>query len=343
MAASLLAEGLHARRCRRLAPLAFGPAGGARAWTRGVPLLRALAMGAASWGFLQLAMLPGIPPGQGPGAPDPQARHLLLLLDVSPSMQLADAGPEGGQTRMHRAAQLLLPALERLPLGRVRISVVALYNGAKPVVIDTRDLEIVRNILHDLPLDAAFDPGKTRLFDGLREAALQARAWKEASTTLLVVTDGDTVPDTGIPALPRSVDGVWVVGVGDPRGGRFIDGHQSRQESSTLRQLAMRLGGTYHDGNEHDLPAGAIRAFEGTGVPPGAPSGGTRELALAAVIIGAATLAGLPLALALSGTRWQPDPVRSRTGGHSRSPGPVRGFEPRHQVTLPPAGSRWRG
>ena len=43
--------------------------------------------------------------------------------------------------------------------------------------------------------------------------------------------------------MPASVAGVLVVGVGDPQAGMFIDGHQSRQDVSTLRQIAARLRG----------------------------------------------------------------------------------------------------
>ncbi len=47
------------------------------------------------------------------------------------------------------------------------ISVVACYNGSKPVVVDTKDMEVVRNILNDLPMHHAFPSGKTDLFSGL--------------------------------------------------------------------------------------------------------------------------------------------------------------------------------
>ena len=38
-----------------------------------------------------------------------------------------------------------------IPLEEFKVSVVAFYNGAKPVVIGTKDFEVVRNILGDLP------------------------------------------------------------------------------------------------------------------------------------------------------------------------------------------------
>ena len=182
---------------------------------------------------------------------DDDYQHVLLVLDVSPSMRLDDAGPDKDSSRMDRARELMESFFERVPIERFRVSVVAFYNGAKPVVVDTSDFEVVRNILGDLPMHYAFRSGRTRLFDGLQEAAQIAAPWEPRSTTLILLTDGDTVPATGMPRMPASVRSVLVVGVGDPRTGKFIDGRQSRQDVSTLRQIATRLGGVYHNGNEH--------------------------------------------------------------------------------------------
>lgn len=167
----------------------------------------------------------------------------MIALDVSPSMQLADAGPNRQQRRAQRASEVLMSVLSRIALDQVRISVVAFYNGAKPVVVDTYDLEVVRNIIQDLPLDYAFDLGKTKLLDGVREAANLARPWQPGSTTLMIVSDGDTVPDTGLPELPRSIAQTVVIGVGDAAAGTYIDGHQSRQDAATLRQLSAAPAG----------------------------------------------------------------------------------------------------
>ena len=48
------------------------------------------------------------------------------------------------------------------------------------------------------------------------KAADIARPWNPRSTVLLVLTDGDTVPPTGMPKMPASVAKVVVIGVGDP-------------------------------------------------------------------------------------------------------------------------------
>ena len=174
--------------------------------------------------------------------PDKERRHVLIVLDVSPSMRLKDAGPNADQSRMKRAAVVMESFLQRVPVELYLLCVVACYNGAKPVVVDTKDLEVVRNIFSDLPMHHAFPAGKTDLFSGLAEAAKIAHPWQPRSTLLLMLSDGDTVPATGMPKMPASIADVLIVGVGDPRQGSFIDGRMSRQDASTLRQIAARLG-----------------------------------------------------------------------------------------------------
>jgi Ca-activated chloride channel family protein len=218
---------------------------------------------------------------------------------------LKDAGPNAEQTRAQRAGAVLLSLLDRIVLDQVRVSIVAFYTSAKPVVVDTFDAEVVRNALNELPLDIAFNVGKTALFDGVRESAELARPWQPDSTTLVIVSDGDTIPDTGTPQLPRSIYRTLVVGVGDPRVGRFIDGHQSRQDVSTLRQLAGRLRGDYFDANEKHLPSALLTQLSRTLPLRETQERGRRELALAAVGLGSLLLAGLPFALAMCGCEWE--------------------------------------
>lgn len=302
---ALLGEWLHARRVRRLARLAFGPTSRPAPWVRPATALRVLACGALAWG---LATLMDVPPRvhSNDGRTDEDFRRLLLVLDVSPSMRLRDAGPEGEQSRSHRARDVLDSLFQRVSIGRYRISVVAVYNGAKPVVIDTKDPEVVRNILGDLPMEYAFKPGKTRLLDGIAEASRIAKPWPNRSTLLVLVSDGDTVPATGMPPLPASISGVLVVGVGDPLAGKFIDGRQSRQDSSTLRQIANRLGGSFHNSNALHLPTDVIRELsEGAGTAE-TEKFTLREYALLAIALASAWLAFLPVLLHWFGTRWAP-------------------------------------
>ncbi|HIG11449.1 MAG: vWA domain-containing protein [bacterium] len=304
----LSAEYLHLRRLRPVTHLAFGPKGKPSAWVHTVPALRGAASGLLAWGLVSLLVIAPKTHANAEGGfdSDEADKHVLMVLDVSPSMRLEDAGPNGTQSRMHRARDVLDSFLRRIPLEQYRISVVAVYNGAKPVVEDTRDIEVVRNILGDLPLHFAFPSGKTKLFDGIEKAAEIAAPWNPKSTTLVLVSDGDTVPAQGMPRMPASVEAVLVVGVGDPATGKFIDGQQSRQDVSTLRQIATRLGGTFHNGNVKHLSSVLIRDLTRGGEESVLEEFTRREYALAACGLGALILALLPLLLHLFGTPWRP-------------------------------------
>jgi len=332
----LLAELLHALRVRRVALLAFGPSRRPALWARALPFLRPLAAAGVCWGLVMLLLLEP----KKHNADETRVildegdfRHVVMVLDVSPSMRLVDAGPQKLQSRMERARDVMESFFKRVPLDQFRLSVVAVYNGAKPVVVDTTDVEVVRNVLSDLPMHYAFPVGKTKLFDGLEEAARIARPWNPKSTTLILVSDGDTVPSQGMPKMPASVAEVLVVGVGDPITGKFIDGKQSRQDVSTLRQIAVRLGGSFHNGNEKHLPSTLIGDLTESLGAEGLERLTRREYALLALGLGSTFLAFLPLLLQAFGTRWRP----------GRRPAAVRGLlqpKPRQAHAQPGAAPR---
>ncbi len=297
-----LTETLHTRRVRRLAPLAFGPSGRPARWVAVAAPLRVLAMAALAWALVTLIFVdPKVYRAQS--VDESELRHIVIVLDVSPSMKLEDAGPSADQARATRAFDLMESFFQRVSVEQFRLSLVAVYNGAKPVVVDTKDAEVIRNFLNGMDMYQAFDTGKTKLFDGLEEAFAIATPWKANSTTVILITDGDTVPATGMPAKPRSVDGILVVGVGDPLTGKFIDGRQSRQDAATLRQIALRLGGTYHDGNEKHLASDTIAELTSVTHTDPFEQLTRREYALAACAVSALALALLPLALQLGGLR----------------------------------------
>jgi Ca-activated chloride channel family protein len=311
---AVLGELWHAQRCRRIARLAFGRRGKPHRWTLAVPLLRVFALVALAWGLTELSILtPGAYTRQQPTST--VQRHLVLALDVSPSMQLKDAGPQHQQSRAQRASEIVSSIFERVDLEHTRMSVVAFYTGAKPVIVDTFDLAVMKNVIEELPLEIAFDPGKTNLLDGVRESVALARNWTPGSTTLLIVSDGDTVPDTGMPHLPPSIRDALVLGVGSSSAGIYIDGHLSRQDSSVLRQLAVRLGGNYFDANEKLVPSRELFAFARALSRRNDSRPGKREWALVAIGLGACLLAALPIALALAGSDWPP---RASAARHMR-------------------------
>jgi Ca-activated chloride channel family protein len=225
-------------------------------------------------------------------------------------MRLRDAGATAKESRMNRARAIVESVIARTSHDKLHTTVVAVYNGAKPVVEETRDLEILHNLMDDLPMHHAFPSGKTKLLDGIAEAARISAKWPRASATLVLVSDGDTVPSTGMPKLPPSISGVLVAGVGDPVKGSFIDGRHSRQDGSTLRQIATRLGGEYHDGNAKLVPTAMLKRLGTLTNESATRLPGRRELALLLTSLATTTLATLPLLLHLFGSTWNPGPPK---------------------------------
>ena len=302
-----IAEVMHAARVKRLSALAFGPSGKPALWAHAVPVLRPVAAGLLCWGLLTLMDLkPKV--YKAKAVEEDEFRHILIALDVSPSMKLEDAGPEKKQRRSMRAFELMQSFFKRVSVDQMRLSLVAFYTKALPVVVDTKDPDIIRNFLEDMDMYQAFENGQTEIFKGLEEAARIAKdeKWKPGSATLVVISDGDSVPATGMPKMPPAVRDVVVVGVGDPRVGKFIDGRQSRQDASALRQIALRLGGTYHDGNTKHLKSDLLAKLTDIETVSPFEKLTKREYALAACALGSLVLAGLPILLQLFGTAWNP-------------------------------------
>lgn len=301
------AEWLHHRRTTRIGILAFGPAAQPSLIAVTVPFARCLAAGCLVWALVTLLLIPPMSQRKdGTEVSFEQLKHVVLVLDVSPSMRLQDSGPDGEQSRLRRARDVMESYFQRVPMNEFRVSVIAVYTDAFPVVEDTSDIGVVRNILNDLPMHFAFVPGDTDLFSGIRKASELTRGWRPRSTTVILVADGDTVSSTGMPRMPASVADVLVVGVGDPNTGSFINGRNSRQDVSTLRQIAARLGGTYHNGNEKHLSTSLIdRLTSGM-------EGRTRfqltlrEAALLVAGFSIAVLSMIPFLLHYLGTTWQP-------------------------------------
>lgn len=295
----LLAELLHQRRIRRIAHLAFGPDGRPAAWTSIAAPLRVFAAAAATWGLLVLA---SADPAVREEIPTREAsRHLLIALDVSPSMQLVDAGPDAEkESRAIRAGRIVQGVLDRLDASTTRVSLVAFYTDALPVLTETFDKEVVRNALDGLPMSTAFESGATKITEGVAKSLETARSWMPGTATLLVVSDGDELTSTAIPALPASIADVLVVGVGDPQQTMSVGGHASRQDTVSLKQLAARLGGVYHQGNTRHPPSGMLEDL--TMIEPRlSDADGLRELAIYASVAGVAALALLGPLLSIAG------------------------------------------
>lgn len=293
------AEWWHGRRMQRARYLAFGKRGRPHRWVAAVPPLRVFAAAALAFGLMILndhrsQSDAEIDPDQEP------AKHLVIALDVSPSMYLEDAGPEGRQSRWARARDLLQGVMQRLDMEQTRVSVMAFYTEAKPVVIRSFDMGVVLNVLDGLPLEHAFEVGSTQLQEGVQAAMDMTRGWPPGSTTLIVVSDGDTVGGSVMPRRTAAIADVLVLGVGDRYRGAEVAGRTSRQDHESLQRLAVRLAGRYHDGNTLHLPSDVVRALTAS-LPQVTTSSELRSIALALVGMGASLLALLPWLLSLLG------------------------------------------
>ncbi|MBV63805.1 MAG: hypothetical protein CMP45_04795 [Rickettsiales bacterium] len=298
------AEMIHSRRINAIATLSFGPSALPSSWSRVAPVVRCLAITLIIWGLTTLLTIQ--PKVHKAKTVDPdEIRHIVIVLDVSPSMKIKDAGGDGARTRRERAFELMESFFKRVRVEQMRLSLIAVYNGAKPVVVDTKDPEVVRNFLDGMDMYTAFEAGKTHLFDGLNLAANISSQWRQNSTTIVLLSDGDTVPSVGIPKMPRSVNGILVIGVGNPTKGTFLNGQNSKQDASTLRQIALRLNGTYHDGNVKHIPSDTISSLVSIDEKSALDQMTRREYALIAIGASTLILSALPFMLNAFGTKWR--------------------------------------
>lgn len=301
----VVAEFFHWRRIRRIKQLAFGPKARPAIWTYAVSPLRVVAAGLACWGFLSLLLVVEAQVHNKTEIPENEYKHLVLLVDVSPSMHLKDAGPDGDRSRRQRASDILESLFNRIPMQQFKITVIGVYTDAKMLLKDSKDHEVVRHIMESMPMWHAYKPGKTKLMSGINEAAKVAQGWNPGSAYILMLTDGDTVPTSGMPKMPNSVSEIFVVGVGDANSGSFIDGHQSRQDINTLRQIANRLRGEFHNGNQKHLTSQLVNKFVQLDDEQQKRTWTRREWALMAIMVGTSMMAFLPIMLHYFGTFYQ--------------------------------------
>jgi Ca-activated chloride channel family protein len=302
---ALVAEWFHLRRINRVRRLAFGPNERPAGWTYLVPLFRIAGLTLACWGFLSLWLVVEARVHNTGIIDEGDYKHLVLVVDVSPSMHLEDAGVDGNRTRRQRASDVLESLFNRIPMRQFKITVIGVYTDAKMLLEDSTDHEVVRHIMEKMPMWHAFKPGKTNLMSGINSASKVAKPWNPGSAYILMLTDGDTVPTSGMPNLPASVSEFFVIGVGDPNVGKYIDGHQSRQDVNTLRQVANRLRGAYHNGNQKHLTSQLVGKFLETDEDQEEKNWTRREWALLAVVLGSAVFAIIPLLLHYLGTSYR--------------------------------------
>jgi Ca-activated chloride channel homolog len=305
-ALAILGEWLHGRRIQRIGRLAFGPTGRPRAWTRAVPPVRIAALAALAWSLVTLISYNQRTRDREASRQAP--RHLMVLIDVSPSMLLADAG-DGTRTRMTRASAVLKSILDRLPGDSIRYSAAGFYTEARMLVRECRDRELLLHLVGGVPFHITYRPGKTNLLASINQTAAFMKDWPRKSATLLILTDGATVPHSGLERMPSSVGRVIVAGVGDPSRGTFIDGQLSRQDSAGLAQLARRLGGSYYESNSRHIPDEALRTLLENQESNSKWRADRRLIALGLLALSSLLLCLAPILLDFLGSRWRPRPA----------------------------------
>jgi Ca-activated chloride channel family protein len=270
-----------------------------------VPWLRVASLTAFAWGVTTLLILKLEMPEDTSAKKrqDAEATRLVFVADLSPSMFLKDSGPDGTLTRHARMREVAEGILQRVS-GNLRFGVIGFYTDSLPVVMEARDPELVRNVFNGLPLTYAMPVGQTDLGTAINRTLEIVEDFPKSSTRMIILTDGDSIPLAPINPRPASVREVLVLGVGNPKKGSFIDGHQSRQEADTLQRVATSLLGAYHNVNEKHLDTAALGDLV---VPLALPSTGLTlaQWAVLAMVLGAIINALIPVALEYFGTDWK--------------------------------------
>jgi Ca-activated chloride channel family protein len=193
-----------------------------------------------------------------------QSREILLALDLSRSMNSPDVPP----SRLARAKLLIQSLLDHLQGERVGLVV---FSGTGFLQCPlSADYEVLREFLP--ALDTNFLPeGGTNYHDLLQTALDSFSTDGSADRYLIILSDGEATDDDWRPlidGLKKKNIRVIGLGVGTTAGsmipdsaGGFVKDERgavvlSKLESSTLRELAEKTGGTYTDASTWvDLPA----------------------------------------------------------------------------------------
>jgi Ca-activated chloride channel family protein len=196
------------------------------------------------------------------------------------------------------AGRVLQGILDRIDMKDTRVSMIAFYTKAIPMLQDSTDKAVLANLMDGLPLYTAFKPGQTDMQAGIDAAFAMAKGWARNSTTLVVISDGDLDKPVNIGQRPASIADAIVIGVGDPSRATAVSGHASRQDQWTLKSIAAKLDGYYHEGNTKHLPTAVLDRL--TMIAPRVADGlSLREAGLVALGAGCAVLGLLnPLLLA---------------------------------------------
>ncbi len=191
--------------------------------------------------------------------PAPTGRPVVLIIDVSRSMEETDISP----SRIEASKAAALEFVNRLPRA-TRVALVSFGNYATLVVPLTADRERVRDGIRHLTTQLRTQLG-TGLMEGVRAVAGEGGAGGASGQTIAVaVLLSDGRASDGVPPLEAAQEArrrgvrVYTVGVGtaaDPR--TLRSGYWGVLDEPTLRAIAAETGGEYF----HAAAAGRLRTI----------------------------------------------------------------------------------
>lgn len=311
---ALVAEYLHILKCKKVEKLSHGKHNKARTWTLIIPWVRCIAVYLIAWGLITLFKIDPSVHQKSP-SDDKELRRIIIIYDISPSMQVPDAGTSKQTTRRTRAANQCVKILNSLSPAEFMVSIIAVHSDAKAVVINGKDLNVVHVILKDLPIEYAFKKGQTDLISGLKKASEMCKMWPKDSTALMVFSDGDTVDKENLPKLPNAIDKVFVFGLGHPFKSSRVGSAYSKQEKSALVKIARRYRGEYLNINKDNIPEQMVEGIADPMIFTGTGKIGSKEVATSSILLGSIILSLLLILQQMFGSAWKTASIKPLARG----------------------------
>jgi Ca-activated chloride channel family protein len=229
-----------------------------------VPWRRALNLTAVAALLLVAAMEPLL--GKEDVAVERRGLDLVFCLDTSRSMLARDLQP----SRLERAKRDIKAVLPEL-VGGDRVGLVAFAGQARLMVPLTHDLESFGHLLDRVDTDAV-RVGGTDLAAPLQKALDLVEAGQEATSVVVLLTDGEDLAGAGLQAAHRVRERgivLFAVGYGSTRGSKILieaDGQEaflksgrgdevvSAMDADGLRRMAEATGGELLRADAMPLP-----------------------------------------------------------------------------------------
>jgi hypothetical protein len=297
---AVLAEFVHWRRCRRIARMEFATPRDGLAVVTVAAVARVVGIALTAPSLLLLWESSSvIRNSMGAVASEGELDRMIVIMDASKSMNLQDAGPNAKDTRASRARELiyyLVSQAQRMP----RTTLMAFGDATLPVVYDSKDWDVLSNVLLRQYYTTAFKSDKTNIDHAVQESVEKARDWIPRSTIAVLLTDGESEPTRKSFDVPRSIRHFLVLGVGSKEGRPIGQGLRevSRLDEENLLRVAKLVGGKYFDATREMPPVDYVHQVLPP-PPPAVPKKTRRDVPLSLFAMGVLILGLTPIALSL--------------------------------------------